>query len=341
MAVPGKTVTVVDGDTPGIPERSFLMDISLGRDGTLFLALLVPVFKPGEPDSGLILAVPPEGEPVVAADEEEHTFPGQAGFNPHALAVDPKSGTLYVADALHQRILALDEDGTRRQVTTFKPEDITGPPATNLQRPFHLAFAPVSGDLYLADTCQVARVHGDEVTVVMGRGSSACGGPQEGTEPRSSFDTGLVATVAGSAAITGVAVDPGTGDLFAVDNHGVFRLQPDGTLLRVAGEGDRRLGERDPLPPTELDMEFAVSDAFGGGGIAIGPSGTFYLGAAEEPILMRMTLDPPDIQQIARVEDPRRLVLDGQGGLYVQVSKNRSLREDQVPRVVLLGLDRP
>lgn len=341
VAVPGKTVTVVDGDTPGIPDRSVLMDIALGRDGTLFLALLVPVFRPGEPDSGLILAVPATGKPVVVADQEDHTFPGTAAFNPHALAVDSTSGILYVADALHQRILALDEDGGRRQVTTFQPEDITGPPNTNLQTPFHLAFDQVSRDLYLADRCQVARVHGNAIAVVIGTGGSDCEGPPEGTEPTTAFDTGVRAIEAGSAAITGIAVDPGTGDLFVVDNFGVFRLEADGTLLRVAGEGDWRLGERDPLPPTELDMEFAVSDALGGGGITIGPSGTLYLGAAEEPILMRMTLDPPDIQQIAEVEDPRRLVLGGKGGLYVQVTDDHLPREDQVPKVVLLVLERP
>lgn len=337
-AEPGKVVTVLDGDTPGVPARSRLTDIAMRDDGVLFVAFWVPGVEPRDPRRGLILGLPEEGEPFVVADDEENSFPEPVQFEPNALTVDPASGTLYVVDVESQRIRAVDRDGRRRNVMEFGGR-MKGPPDTFLRQPAHLTMDAHSGDLYMADGCQVARIHGDEATVVFGKDGDGCLDGTPNTDSLS-VDPGVPALEVGTPSIGGLAVDPKTGLVVVATNRGVYRIEPDGALLLLAGEGPAAAGpyrEGGVNRPREVDIDFATGPYLeDGGGLAFGgEDGTLYLGAPLDGLVLRIPAGQDLLEKLASVKGPRRLVLGGDGDLFVALS-HQSERDEPVVRVIAL-----
>ncbi|MGH8992528.1 MAG: hypothetical protein ACRDZ7_13560 [Acidimicrobiia bacterium] len=338
-AEPGKVVTVLDAETPGVPPNARLTDIAVGKDNVLFVAFQVKGPAPGDPYTGLLLAVPAEGEPFVVADETEETFPEPTHFLPEALTVDTSTSTLYLADPSSQRIRAIDADGGRRNVTEFSDGRIEGPPFTYLQRPLHLTIDSDSGALYLADECQVAQIKGDEIAVIFGADGSPCSPDRNDDEQATGgelSDTGVLAIEAVTSQIAGLAFDRKTGLLHLTDNRGLFRIEADGTLRRLAGEGTAPFPEGTVRHALEVDLEFSGGGPYDGGGIATDSAGTLYLGAPHDDLVVKLPTNRAVIEEVARFVEPRRLVVSAEGELFVALTPLVRSKPEPVVRVVAL-----
>src|SRR6266487_6833334 len=197
-----------------------------------------------------------------------HGFDGDGGpavdaqlSSPADVAVGP-DGSLYIADALNNRIRRVGPEGI---ITTFAGTGDggwsgDGAPATAAQIdvPEGVAVGP-DGSVYIAEGARVRRVGPDGIiTTVAGTGEvgfSGDGGP---------------ATTAQLYFPQAIAVGSDR-SLYIADviNSRVRRVAPDGIITTVAGTGDFAFGG-DGGPP-------AVAPLNGATGVALGPDGTLYI----------------------------------------------------------------
>jgi hypothetical protein len=189
---------------------------------------------------------------------------GQASLlTPLGVDVD-EDGTIYVADADHNRIRRVGHDGV---ITTVAGDGTAGGggdgrPATEAQlsRPAEATLGP-DGSLFIADTenHRVRRVAPDgTITTVAGNGvegDSGDGGP---------------ATDARLTSPTGVTVgDDGTVYVVDAGANRVRRIAPDGTITTVAGTGAEGFaGDGGPATDAQLN---------GPAGVSVGEDGSVYI----------------------------------------------------------------
>ncbi len=148
--------------------------------------------------------------------------------SPRGLALGA-DGTLYIADRLAARILAVHPDGD--VVTLVDHRTCTGPAAC-MRRPEGLALGP-DGTLLVADG-QAGRIFRVTPGAVGDGAFSVVAGDPGGVPPAS----GLPATEARFVEPAGVAVSR-TGDVFVSDwpERRVWRIARDGTLSPAVGNG--------------------------------------------------------------------------------------------------------
>ena len=128
---------------------------------------------------------------------------------PTDVAVDPATGTIYIADAFNHRIRAIGPDGRISTVAGTGVAGATGDGgpavAARLQQPTNIAVGP-DGALYISDSRnhRVRRVVSGNIDTVLGTGQSGAGGPGLGRQVALNTPAGL-----------DVAPD---GTLYVVDN---------------------------------------------------------------------------------------------------------------------------
>jgi YD repeat-containing protein len=199
----------------------------------------------------------------------------EAGIVPPDIALGP-DGTLYIADYYYSCVRRVGPDGIITTVAGNGTEGFSGDggPATQalLNNPQGVAVAP-DGSLFIADTGndRVRRVGPDGIiTTVAGGGGfgfSGDGGP---------------ATKASLFWPQGVAIGP-DGSLFIADtlNYRVRRVDPDGTITTVAGNGQYGFGG-DGGPATEAWLSYDLS------GAAVDSEGNLYIGDVDNGRVRRI-----------------------------------------------------
>ena len=134
------------------------------------------------------IAQPIDGTEIIATVAGTGTVSGGGGDtgpatsamlnNPRGIAVDPRSGDLYIADQNNNNVRLVAADGT---ITTFAGAGgaggfQNGPAATaKFNLPTGIAVDPVSGDVYVADVFNslMRRISGGQVTTFAGTGKTS------------------------------------------------------------------------------------------------------------------------------------------------------------------------
>jgi DNA-binding beta-propeller fold protein YncE len=173
---------------------------------------------------------------------------------PDGLAVDPRTGDLYIADSGHEMIEQVNPAGTLSIVAGTGIDGSPTPgPATqsDLNDPSGLAFNPRTGNLYISDSANnvVERVTAaGRLSIVAGTGTQ--GPPTAGPATQSDLWSP-----------SGVTVDPRTGDLFIADagNNMVERVTHAGKLSIVAGTGDEAPPSPGPATASALRAPSGVT----------------------------------------------------------------------------------
>jgi RHS repeat-associated protein len=229
----GVIVTVAGGDLPGDsgdggPGTQALLrepaGLALGPDGSLYIAdrgnHRVRVLRP----DGSLHAL--AGSGTAGGDGDDGPALAARLNAPRALAV-AADGTVYIADTGNERVRAVLPDGFIVTVAGGGSGGDGDALATRLRNPVGLALNR-QGWLYIAeaDAHRVRRLTPDGVIVsVAGTGTAAFNGDfQHGTQTNLSP--------------AGLALD-GAGRLLIADgaNHRIRRLEPDGSVITVAGNG--------------------------------------------------------------------------------------------------------
>jgi RHS repeat-associated protein len=224
----GRNAPLGDGGPAGDAAIESPLGLALGRDGTLYVAQRTGRVRAIAPD-GTIRTVAGGGAP---ADGRGDGMPATlARFRePHALAIGP-DGTLYVADAIDDRIRRIGTDGV---ITTFAGGgSVLGDngPATQalVDDPLGLALGP-DGSLYVTeyDSHRLRKIDpSGTISTYAGTGRAGFagdGGPAVEAQLRSPH------TVDVSRDGTVYVTDEG--------NRRVRRIRPDGVIETIAGNGN-------------------------------------------------------------------------------------------------------
>lgn len=221
---------VVPERTPTESEQSKPIAVD-PRSGRIYYAdIRVPKVFSIDAD-GNVATVAGTGEPGLSGDGGPAT---QAQIEePIALAVDPRSGDLYIADNIHDRIRRVDNAGVITTVAGNGDQFASGDggPATMAgMNPEGLAFDARSGSLYVADGVSgtVRRIDSSGViTTVAGNGQDGSGGD------------GGPATMAQMTGPVAVAVHSESGSIYVADlSEGrIRRIEASGSISTIAGGG--------------------------------------------------------------------------------------------------------
>jgi len=255
-------------------------------------------------------------------------------YGPAGIAVDPRDGSLYIADEQNNRIRHLAPDGmihtvagdgrhlfyASGQVATASPMDW----------PSSVVFDSAAGILYLAES------HSNRVgKIVDGRLITVAGDGFEGMT-----GDGGPALTARMRLPASLAMD-GRGNLYVVDqrNHRVRRIAPDGTITTVAGSGNGHMsagygGDGGPATAAQMNHPSAV---------AVDGAGNIYIADMMNHRVRRVTPDGK-IATVAgngrpgysgdggpgpagQLNSPAGLALDAAGNLYVADWQNFRVRK--------------
>jgi RHS repeat-associated protein len=223
---------------------------------------------------------------------------------PMAIAFAP-DGSLYIANANASNVRRVGPDGI---ITTVAGSGLhSGPigdggPATQaaVVQPYAVALGP-DGDLYIGtnsrDHHRIRKVdRNGTITTVAGTGQAGYSGD------------GGPATEAMIYHPYGLAVAP-DGSLYIADlgNFRVRRVDPDGIITTVAGDGSGRFNE-DGIP--------ALEAGFMPKGIALGPDGSLYIADPSENRVFRVTPDGLLVTVAGTGTNGPR----GDGGLAIEAS---------------------
>jgi Domain of unknown function DUF11 len=169
--------------------------------------------------------------------------------DPDGVAVDPRSGNLYIAATDNSEIEQVTPAGILSIVAGTGADQSGSPtpgPATRseLDTPLDVAVDPRTGDLYITDTFSSEIV---QVTSagILSIGTGSDGPPTPGPATNSDLSYPL-----------GVAGNPRTGDFYIADgvNDEIEQVTPAGTLSIVAGTGTGTVGRPTPEPATSSDL---------------------------------------------------------------------------------------
>lgn len=220
------------------------------------LMLLSAVAPQGKLQAQAVLVLQPGSTAATLAGsgKDARTTAGDARHvalgSPQAIAYDA-AGNLYIADKRNQQITRVDTAGQLTILAGTGRQGFAGDggPATAAEwnRPSGIA-VDASGNVFVADTGneRVRRISAVDGTVATVAGSgqpgfSGDGGPAQAARFRSP---------------SSLALD-GTGALYIADvgNHRVRRLNTDGTVVTVAGDGSQAQdGDDKAATATSLDM---------------------------------------------------------------------------------------
>lgn len=284
----------------------------VSRSLIVVLALCVPVLV-----IGTRVATTADA-PQFARVETVAGAPG-ALRSPAALAVDPESGAIYVADADHHQIRAIAADGTVAVLAgNGSPGHQDGAGVAAMFRgPRGIAFDAAQRVLYVADTGNhvIRRVTADgTVTTIAGLG-----------RPAHVDGTGLAA---GFHQPTGLALHGGALYVADTQNHSIRRIGADLGVTTIAG-GGRPGSAGGPA----LDALFASPEA-----IAVDEAGTIWVADTQNHAIRRITGgvvttvagDKPGFADgtgsAARLHQPSGIAVMPWGDVIVADRKNDALR---------------
>lgn len=232
---PKVVLRVKDGDNLAGVDRLESRAMAVGKGGELFVA--------GSTDRAfVILGLKPDGHKrVIQGPPTESSERGYGGRKVVALAADPRTGDLYLADdcsvfrASPGADFAVLAGGARYGDCNIFNNSPPPPVLQSFARISGIAVDPRNGALYVSDgRSQVFRIEGSTVTAVAGR-------PYSEQDPRSrgfSGDDGP-ATEARLNRPGRLAVDPTTGDLYICDaeNQRLRKVDASGRITTAAGNG--------------------------------------------------------------------------------------------------------
>lgn len=240
---------------------------------------------------------------------------------PTAVAVDPRSGTVYLADFTNHRVRRVTPDGVITTVAGlgfagYNGDGIAATQAT-LNSPSGVAVDPSTGDLYIADTLnhRIRKVSTTTglITTVAGTGVigfSGDGGPAVNAQLNSP---------------SGVAVDR-YGVVYISDsgNQRVRKITPSGTITTVLGGGNPAT----LATPYGLAVDAAgnlfVSDTDGHKILKLATDGTVSVVAGTGTAGFSGDNGPASSAQLNR---PAGLSVDALGALYVADQANQRIRK--------------
>ncbi|MFN9895784.1 MAG: InlB B-repeat-containing protein [Acidobacteriota bacterium] len=273
--------------------------------------------------------VGPDGTVVTVAGSGGILYSGDGGpataatlYRPSGLAIDG-TGNLYIADTFNDRIRMVAPGGSITTVAGGGTSPVDGVAATAARLVLPSAIVvDGSGNLYLSDASnRVRRVSGGVITTVAGTGVYGTGGDG---------GSALAAQLAGP---TGLAVDS-AGDLYVADGSRVRRFRPGGTITTVAGSLTPGSGG-DGGPATAAGLNFPTGLAAGAaGGLFIADSGNHRIREVNPSGSIR-TVAGTGLAGFsgeggeavaAALYDPRGVIVDGQGRVFVADSRNQRVR---------------
>jgi uncharacterized protein (TIGR03437 family) len=299
--------------------------------GNLFVADIVSsrIYKIGT--SGIVTTLAGNGAFSYSGDGGPATR--AAFFNPAAAAVD-KSGNVYIADSMNNRVRKVDSSGI---VTTVAGNGSVGSggdggPATSatLFTPAGLA-VDGAGNLFIADSgnSRVRRVTtGGTISTVAG------GAPVPGYS-----GDGGAAVGAGLFLPGGVAVDA-AGNLYIADigNNRIRKVTPAGIIGTVAGNGSKGFSG-DGGPATAASLNFSSAHV----GLAADSAGNLFIPDVANHRVRKVdtsgvitTIDGDGIAGYsadgspavnAGLNNPGDVALDGSGNLYIADTTNNRVRK--------------
>ncbi|MGI4756737.1 MAG: Ig-like domain repeat protein [Janthinobacterium lividum] len=259
----------------------------------------------------LVLQPGNTGSTLAGSGSDNHTVAGPALTSalgsPGAIAYDA-AGNLYIADKRNQQISRIDTAGQMTVLSGTGRQGFTGDggAAANAEwnTPDGIA-VDVSGNVYVADTgnARVRRIAAVTGTVTTVAGSSQAGFSGDGGP----------ATAARLRSPTGLAVDS-TGALYIADvgNHRVRKLNPDGTIVTVAGNGlEGQDGDGGPATAASLGAPSAL---------ALLPDGRLLIADREAKRLRTLQADGTIAAYTAgpvAMRQPAGLAVDTSGSLYL------------------------
>jgi DNA-binding beta-propeller fold protein YncE len=174
------------------------------------------------------------------------------------IAFDPDNNTVYVADALRNRIVSFTLGAYRTQVVAGS--DVAGHAdgvgaAASFDWPHGLAISPDHTTLYVADTdnelIRAVNIASGQVTTLAGQFGS--------------FND--VSPATGFCQPTGLAIAPGGGDLYVTDQCGYVVRQvalPSATVTTVAGNGTTGLSNGPALSASFKALSGVIADPHAG-----------------------------------------------------------------------------
>jgi uncharacterized protein (TIGR03437 family) len=206
---------------------------------------------------------------------------------PTAVVFDA-AGNLYIADTLNHRIRKVGTDGIIHTIAgTGSPSSSgDGGPATSasLNTPEGLA-VDGSGNLYVSESGghRIRKISpGGTITTVAGNGTTGFQGD------------GGPATQASLYYPKGIAVDPGSGNLYIADwlNSRVRVVTPDGNMNTVAGNGSYNyFGDGGPATSAALKFPW---------GLAVDGAGNVYVADDENSTIRKLTRVPPLVSAVPK-----------------------------------------
>jgi DNA-binding beta-propeller fold protein YncE len=242
---------------------------------------------------------------------------------PIAVAVD-KSGSVYVADRDNHVIRLIDPSGKVGVLVGSGTKGFVNGPALSAQfnEPYGVALSPDEKTLYVADylnhAIRAIDLATKQVTTLAGNGTS---GFANGVADKAQFNQPY-----------NVKVDA-NGRLYVPDqnNHAIRRIDPDGTVSTLAGNGQSGFADGKPFDarfnnPTGLgiaaDGTVYVADRNNHRIRAISPAGEVTTIAGDGAAAQQ---DGP--AQAARFNRPIDIVLASDGSLVVSEENNHRLRK--------------
>jgi DNA-binding beta-propeller fold protein YncE len=232
-----------DGGPAAAADLNEPYEIRFDTGGNLYIVEMQNhVVRRVDSRSGIISTVAGTGEPGFSGDGGPAT--AAQLHQPHSIELDGQ-GALYIADIANHRLRRVDLDrgtidtvaGNGTQEPTVDGASLAG---VSLNGPRTLAFRP-PGNLYLAlrEGNAVYRIDLSQQTIHHVAGTGAFGYTGDG-------GPALTAELSGPK---GIAFSP-TGELYLADteSHTIRRVDPDGTITTVVGDGAQHDGpDGDPL----------------------------------------------------------------------------------------------
>ncbi|MEJ3658886.1 serine/threonine-protein kinase [Actinomycetes bacterium KLBMP 9759] len=222
----GRAVSAGDGAPAGSAQLNLPSDVTLGPDGSIYIAEVGGDRVRRIDTTGTISTVAGDGTGTYDGEDLPAVEAGLTYVDSIAVAAD---GSLYLTDTESRRVRRVGPDGRIRTIAGDGDKGIDGlggPAIQTSVRPWSVALGP-DGDVYFSQDHQVVRIDESGLLRLVAGGLLAGGSGDGGA-----------ATLAGLSGADSLAFAP-DGSLYVGDNYNrrIRRIAPDGTISTVIGAG--------------------------------------------------------------------------------------------------------